>query len=166
MWLLTANPNERDGRLWRDAGLNGCLAKPFRAEEVLRLLDCETDAEASVIAAAGPETSLLALPDFLADMKDLGRDRMRGLVELFRTSSAKDLETIVAAAVDDDLAALAPVVHRMASASASMQLTALNERCRTIENLARAGDHAAAAMVGALPDLWERSLKALGEVVE
>ncbi|MGE5475241.1 MAG: response regulator [Bacteroidales bacterium] len=166
MWLLTANPSERDGRLWRDAGLNGCLAKPFRAEEVLRLLDCETDAEASVIAAAGPETALLALPDFLADMKDLGRDRMRGLVDLFRTSSAKDLEVIVAAAADDDLAALAPVVHRMASASASMQLTALNERCRTIENLARAGDHTAAAMVGALPDLWERSLKALGEVVE
>ncbi|MGE5517392.1 MAG: response regulator [Bacteroidota bacterium] len=166
LWLLTANPSERDGRLWRDAGLNGCLAKPFRADDVLKLL-----AEPSAVPedrgmASGPEPALLALPDLLADMKDLGRDRMRGLVDLFRTSSAKDLNQVVAAAEAGDLAALAPVVHRMASASASLQLPGLNERCRTIETLARADDPTAIALARALPDLWQRSLKALGEVVE
>lgn len=166
LWLLTANPTERDGRLWRDAGLNGCLAKPFRAEDVLRLLEDSAAAPEIASGAAGPEAALLALPDLLADMKDLGRDRMRGLVDLFRTSSAKDLKMVTDSARAGDMAGLASSVHRMASASASLQLLALNERCRTIENLARAEDPAAAAMAQALPDLWERSLKALGEVVE
>jgi CheY-like chemotaxis protein/anti-sigma regulatory factor (Ser/Thr protein kinase) len=166
LWLLTANPNERDGRLWRDAGLNGCLAKPFRAEEVMRLLDAQGAAPDAATAPAGPAPSLLALPDLLADLKDLGRDRMRGLVELFRTSSAEDLRQIGVHAETGDFAALAGIVHRMASASASLQLVALNERCRAIENLARADDAAAVAQAKALPGLWERSLKALSEVVE
>lgn len=165
MWLLTANPTERDGRLWRDAGLNGCLAKPFHVEEVVRLLAAAETPDNDEIPV-GPEVSVLALPDFLADLKDLGRDRMRGLVELFRTSSSEDLRQVLAHAEAQSLMPLAASVHRMASASASLHLLALNERCRTIENMARAEDLASVAWVKALPDLWERSLKALGEVVE
>ena len=165
MWLLTANPSERDGRLWRDAGLNGCLAKPFRAEDVLRLLEGGAVADPGA-APCRPDTALLALPDLLADLKDLGRDRMRGLVDLFRTSSAQDLRQITEQAQAGNLAQVAALVHRMASASASLQLVALNERCRTIENMARAEDPAALAHARALPDLWERSLMALGDVVE
>ena len=165
MWLLTANPTERDGRLWRDAGLNGCLAKPFHVEEVVRLL-AATETPGRDEITVGPEVSLLALPDFLADLKDLGRDRMRGLVELFRTSSSEDLRQVLAHAEAQSLTQLAASVHRMASASASLHLLALNERCRTIENMARAEDPASVAWAKALPDLWERSLKALGEVVE
>lgn len=165
MWLLTANPTERDGRLWRDAGLNGCLAKPFHVEEVVRLL-AATETPGRDEIPVGPEVSLLALPDFLADLKDLGRDRMRGLVELFRTSSAEDLRQVLAHAEAHSLTPLAASVHRMASASASLHLLALNERCRTIENMARAEDPASVAWAKALPDLWERSLKALREVVE
>ncbi|HLO77802.1 MAG TPA: response regulator [Magnetospirillum sp.] len=166
LWLLTANPTEQDGRLWRDAGLNGCLAKPFRAEDVMRLLDNHVAAPADTARSAGPEPTLLALPDLLADLKDLGRDRMRGLVDLFRTSSAKDLEQAAQHGQAGDLEKLAGSVHRVASASASLQLIALNERCRAVENMARAGDAAAVAQVLALNDLWERSLKALSEVVE
>lgn len=165
MWLLTANPTERDGRLWRDAGLNGCLAKPFHVEEVVRLL-AATETPGRDEIPVGPEVSLLALPDFLADLKDLGRDRMRGLVELFRTSSSEDLRQVLAHAEAQSLTPLAASVHRMASASASLHLLALNERCRTIENMARAEDPASVAWAKALPDLWERSLKALREVVE
>ncbi len=166
LWLLTANPSERDGRLWRDAGLNGCLAKPFRVEEVLRLLDDHPAEPASGRPAALGAATLLALPDLLADLKDLGRDRMRGFVELFGTSSGDDLRLILDHAAAADLPRLAAVVHRMASAAASLHLTALNERCRVIENLARAEDAAAIAQARDLPELWQRSLKALGEVVE
>lgn len=165
LWLLTANPSERDGRLWRDAGLNGCLAKPFRVEEVMPLL-AAVETPPAVPAPSGPEAALLALPDLLADLKDLGRERMRGLAELFRTSSAEDLRQVLAHAETGALAPLAASVHRMASASASLHLVALNERCRAIENLARAEDTATVPQAQALPDLWERSLKALSEVVE
>jgi HPt (histidine-containing phosphotransfer) domain-containing protein len=58
------------------------------------------------------------------------------------------------------------VVHRMASASASLHMMALNERCRTIETLARRDDAQALALAQALPDLWERSVRSLTEMVE
>ena len=166
LWLLTANPSESDGRLWRDAGLNGCLAKPFRVEDVLRLLDAQTAEPVPGQPPASAGTSLLALPDLLADLKDLGRDRMRGFVDLFRTSSADDLRLVGEHAAAGDLPKLALVVHRMASAAASLHLTALNQRCRALENQARAEDGAALTQAAALSDLWHRSLKALGEVVE
>jgi len=166
LWLLTANPSESDARLWRDAGLNGCLAKPFRVEDVLRLLDAQTAEPLAGQPPALGAAALLALPDLLADLKDLGRDRMRGFAELFRTSSADDLRLSQDHAAAADLPKLASVVHRMASAAASLHLTALNERCRAIENMARAEDAAVLTQARALPELWERSLKALGEVVE
>ncbi|HTH15203.1 MAG TPA: response regulator [Magnetospirillum sp.] len=162
LWLLTANPQEQDARLWRDAGLDGCLAKPFRPDAVERLLRRDDNSR----GAAKSESILLALPDLLADLKDLGRDRMRGLVDLFRKTSAADLDQIVKLAEDGDLSALGAVVHRMASASASMHLLALNERCRAIENQARAGHSDAVVQARNLPDLWDRSQKALADVVE
>ncbi|MBX9634229.1 MAG: Hpt domain-containing protein, partial [Magnetospirillum sp.] len=114
----------------------------------------------------GPEQVLVALPDLLADVKDLGRDSMRGLAQLFRTSSSADLAQAQAHAEAGDLAQLAPAVHRMASASASLHLVALNERCRAIETLARADDAGALPLARDLADLWERSVKTLMEMVE
>lgn len=166
MWLLTANPMEQDARLWRDAGLDGCLAKPFRAEDVVRLLSQNADAASRTPLSSGPEPVLVGLPDLLADLKDLGRERMRGLVELFRTSSATDMDHITAHTEAGDLEQLAPSVHRMASASASLHLVALNERCRAIETMARAGDANALQHARSVQDLWRRSLKALSEVVD
>jgi Signal transduction histidine kinase len=165
MWLLTANPLENDARLWRDAGFDGCLAKPFRVEEVVRILSHQGHSAAAT-PETGPAAALVALPDLLADLKDLGRDRMRGFVQLFRTTSAADLEQAGAHAEAGDLGQLASVVHRMASAAASLHLLALNERCRAIETLARAEDRTALALAKALPDLWRRSTRTLEEMVE
>ncbi|MCR6630763.1 MAG: Hpt domain-containing protein [Magnetospirillum sp.] len=157
---------EQDARLWRDAGLDGCLAKPFRVEDVARIVLAQAEPAAGPSAPAGPGTALVALPDLLADLKDLGRDRMRSLVELFRTSSSADLDQVRTSIPAGDLARLGATAHRMASAAASLHLLALNERCRAIETLARAEDTAALTLAGTLPDLWQRSLKALLEVVE
>lgn len=165
LWLLTANPVEQDAKLWRDAGFDGCLAKPFRVEEIMRLLALQADPQ-QLASEPGPEPVLVALPDLLADLKDLGRDSMRGLAQLFRTSSAADLTQAQIHAESGDLAQLGLAVHRMASASASLHLVALNERCRTIETLARANDANALTLAQDLPDLWERSVKILVEMVE
>ncbi len=161
-YLLTANPSEQDDRAWREAGIAGCLAKPFRVEEVARLL-----AEPSVPAWRGGEDGreLLALTDLLADLKDLGRERMAGFVDLFRRSSSEDLRMAVDLAAAGDLAALAPVAHRMASAAASLHLAALADRCRMIETAARRGEAEAAALADALPRLWDSSVRALADVV-
>jgi CheY-like chemotaxis protein len=160
VYLLTANPLQLDARVWREAGIDGCLGKPFRVEEVARLL-----ANSDASAARPPEPALVALPDLLADLKDLGRDRMAGLVDLFRRTSAQDLDAAMAAAGASDLAQLALVVHRMASAAFSLHLIALAQHCRAIEDAARAERPDTLQMAENLPDLWKSSLAALGDVV-
>jgi len=162
IWLLTANPVEQDVRAWREAGIDGCLAKPFRVEEVAGIL---SGTRQSAARSAGSGPALVNLPDLLADLRDLGHDRMRGLVELFGRSSVQDLETAMIRAAAGDLEGLGPTVHRLASAAASLHLVALAARCRAIENAARARDGQALDLSKDLSELWERSLKALNEVV-
>lgn len=162
IWLLTANPVEQDVRAWRDAGIDGCLAKPFRVEEVAGIL-AGGGAGGGRQSSGGP--SLVNLPDLLADMRDLGHERMRGLVDLFGRSSIQDLEAALVRAAAGDLEGLASPVHRLASASSSLHLTALAARCRAIENAARARDGKAQNLAKDLGELWDRSLKALNEVV-
>ncbi|MGE4279936.1 MAG: response regulator [Magnetospirillum sp.] len=162
IWLLTANPVEQDVRAWREAGIDGCLAKPFRVEEVAGILS-GTRQSASRAAGGGP--TLVNLPDLLADMRDLGHERMRSLVDLFGKSSVQDLENAMLRAAAGDLEGLGPNVHRLASAASSLHLVALAARCRAIENAARARDGQALDLAKDLSALWERSLKALNEVV-
>ncbi|CAA7626477.1 response regulator [Magnetospirillum sp. UT-4] len=162
IWLLTANPVDHDARLWREAGIDGCLAKPFRAEEVARLL---AGRQADPIPGLGGAGGLVVLPDLLVDLRDLGHERMRGLVDLFRQSSGEDLRVVLARAEAKDLPGLAAGVHRMASAASSLHLTALSEHCRAIEDAARAGDGRAAEMAAGLAALWDRSLAALVDAV-
>ncbi|MGE5547606.1 MAG: response regulator [Solirubrobacterales bacterium] len=161
LYLLTANPVEQDARCWRDAGIDGCLAKPFRVEEMVRLL--ALPGAGAVARDTGPEAPLLSLPDFLADLRDLGRERMQNLVGLFRRTSGEDLERLMDLASAEP-PALAALAHRMASAALSMHLLALADRCRAIEAAGRREDPSAGALAVGLPDLWERSLKALEEV--
>ncbi|MBR9971695.1 response regulator [Magnetospirillum sp. J10] len=162
IWLLTANPVEQDVRAWREAGIDGCLAKPFRVEEVAGIMAGGT-AAGQRQSSSGP--ALVNLPDLLADLRDLGHERMRGLVDLFGRSSVQDLEAALIRAAADDLEGLASPVHRLASAASSLHLLALAARCRAIENAARARDGSALDLAKDLSELWDRSLKALNEVV-
>ena len=162
IWLLTANPVEQAVRAWREAGIDGCLAKPFRVEEVAGIL-CGSRQSAARAAGSGP--ALVNLPDLLADMRDLGHERMRGFVDLFGKTSVQDLESAMIRAAAGDLEGLGPNVHRLASAASSLHLVALAARCRAIENAARARDGQALDLAKDLGELWERSLKALNEVV-
>lgn len=160
LYLLTANPADLDEAEWREAGIEGCMGKPFRVEETLRLL-----------AGGGPTPpsappGLVALPDLLADTRDLGRGRMQNLAELFRRSSRGDLNAVLSAAQSGDDKAMATAAHRLAGASASLHLTALLERCRAIESAVRKGHPNAAARTEGLEDLWERSVAALCQVLD
>lgn len=135
LYLLTANPVREDERRWREAGIRGCLAKPFRVDDFSRLMAGLGAGEAT----AAPETVLVSLPDLLGDLRDLGHERMEGLVELFRRSSSADLARIQALARDGNLAELAKVAHRMAGGAFSLHLGSLAAGCRSLEDRARMG---------------------------
>ena len=157
--LLTANPVREDEGRWREVGIRGCLAKPFRVDDLGRLLG---GLEAAAEVAPGPEPVLLSLPDLLADLRDLGLDRMTGLVRLYRQSSSEDIALVRGHARDGRLEDLSRIVHRMAGAASSLHLVALTACCRSLEDAARRSDIASCqAACGNLGHLWERSVAAL-----
>ena len=160
LYLLTANPVREDERRWREAGIRGCLAKPFRVDDFGRLLG---ELGTGVAASRSPsaDVPLVSLPDLLSDLGDLGRDRMVGLVDLFRRSSSADLTVLQALAGDGNLTELAKIAHRMAGAAFSLPRRALAAGCRSLEDLARRGDAAVDGPVADLGRLWADSVAAL-----
>ena len=159
LYLLTANPVAEDERRWREAGILGCLAKPFRVDDFGRLMNTMT--ETAPAPPASVEVPLLSLPDLMDDLRDLGRDRMMGLVSLFQRSSSADLDNLRILAERDDLPELAKLAHRMAGAAFSLHLGALAAACRSLEDSARMGRLGALAEVEALGRLWTESGTAL-----
>ncbi|CAA7623279.1 Signal transduction histidine kinase [Candidatus Terasakiella magnetica] len=163
IYLLTANPVREDERRWREAGIAGCLGKPFRVDDLGRLL---AESALALPPAASDEAGLVALTDLLSDQRDLGRDRMIGLVDLFKRSSSADLDAVLTHAREGRRAEVAQVVHRMASAASSLHLGPLAASCRSLEDAARAEKSGLAVEAEGLADLWRRSLKALGAALD
>ena len=153
LYLLTAHAQAEAAEQSRAAGLAGVLAKPFRVEDVLRLL-----------AGSGPPLPppLVALADLAVDRHDLGAERMNGLLALFRRSAGADLDRLLGLVASGALAEAGSTAHRLAGAAASLHLRPLSERCRDLEAAARRGDAAAVAALAAdLAPLWQASVEAL-----
>jgi HPt (histidine-containing phosphotransfer) domain-containing protein len=87
-------------------------------------------------------------------------------VELFRTSSSADLSALRTHAEGGRLAEAGQLAHRMASAASSLHFRPLAAKCREVEDLARAEDPRTAGQAEALARLWERSLAAVGRVLD
>jgi CheY-like chemotaxis protein len=162
LYLLTANPVKEDETRWREAGILDCLAKPFRFDQIGRLLA----GLGGMPPDAPPEPKLVDVAGLLSDMSDLGRDRLVGLVELFRSSSSADLGALRTHAQAGRLAEAGHLAHRMASAASSLHLGPLAAKCRAVEDAARAEDAQLAAQAEELADLWTRSLSAVGRVLD
>lgn len=162
LWLLTANATREMERSWREAGIDGCLPKPFRVEHALRLLDA-TSTSAPHAPPSATQTKLppINLTELQSDVRDLGLERVKGLVNLYRQTAGADLSAAEAAAEQGDLAELGRLVHRMASSSSSLHLEALAQYCRAMEDACRAEDSVAQPQTSELRHLWESSLEAL-----
>ncbi|KIL99998.1 sensory box histidine kinase/response regulator [Paramagnetospirillum magnetotacticum MS-1] len=163
IYLLTANPVKEDEARWREAGILGCLAKPFRFEHIGRLLAGLGEENRP---PASPDPDLVEVAGLLSDLGDLGRDRMVGLVELFRSSSSADLAALRTHAKAGRLAEAGQLAHRMASAASSLHLGPLAAKCRAVEDATRADDPRTDAQAEELADLWTRSLAAVGRVLD
>ena len=165
LYLLTANPVAEDERRWRDAGILACLSKPFRVDDFGRLINTMTEHAPAPSPAPVTAPPLVSRPDLASDLRDLGRERMLGLVSLFQRSSSADLENLRVLAGRDDLPELAKLAHRMAGAAFSLHLGALAAACRSLEDSARMGRYGAMAEAEALGVLWAESVAALEEAL-
>jgi len=162
IYLLTANPVRDDEQRWQEAGIQGCLAKPFRIDDLGRIL---AGLGGGRRESPAPQPALVARADLFADRRDLGEDRMASLVDLFRSSSSADLDGIAAHLEAGRLSDLGSLAHRMASAASSLHLGPLAAACRSLENAAKAEDAAVPMLVAELGELWHRSMAAVAEAV-
>ena len=141
------------------ARLQASSLSPEQRAELETLLQAGQQVRALLADEMPP---LVALEDLAQDRRDLGADRMNGLLALFRQSSGADLDRLCAQISAGDLAQVGATAHRMAGAAASLHLRPLFTRCGDIESAARRGDRAAVALLAAdLVPLWHRSVEAL-----
>ena len=159
IYRLTANPVREDERRWREAGIRGCLSKPFRVDDFARLIAGLDSGRPSPVEDL--DLPLVDLPELLADLRDLGAERMAALADLFRRSSLADLDQVLILAGAGNCPELAGVVHRMASAASSLHLGPLAAACRSLEDAARRQEGGLASLADDLSALWHRSIQAL-----
>lgn len=123
----------------RAAGMDGYLAKPFRAEELAAMLDRWTgiDAADAVDTADGLEERLAAFRALPAgDGPDMGTQ----VIAEFLRQGENDLATMRHALRQRDGAALADTAHALAGSAALLGARDLAESASELARLARGGD--------------------------
>jgi signal transduction histidine kinase/DNA-binding response OmpR family regulator len=146
---LTANVFSEDVKRCTAAGMNGCVGKPFRTEElmaaiaaVLTLPETGSQSEAPKRETPDPLPALVALDWTVLEKfrADLGDECTRALIDSFLTTTAtmlSQLERIAAASGDRH--ELTHIAHAIKGSSASMGAAALTEVVAKMERCLRNG---------------------------
>ena len=159
-----------DGALaWREAGMDGSLAKPFTLAQLAEILGgtlapaTETPVEASPQGA--PEAQALPLLDAqtLSNLSELGDGAFFGrLLRLYEAQGPAALESLEAATAAGDAAAAASAAHGLKSMSANIGAAALASALSAIERAARdAGRCPEAEALAAIRETFARTRAAL-----
>ncbi len=69
----------------------------------------------------------------LSDMEVLGADKMRQIIELFKSSSDEILQALVSAANEANEAQVKGLAHKLKGSAGSLGLNKLMTLCKTIE---------------------------------
>jgi CheY-like chemotaxis protein/HPt (histidine-containing phosphotransfer) domain-containing protein len=147
---LTAHVVGAGAELWREAGMDGVLHKPFT---VLKLAEClarwgtpgaaPSAAPESVAPALAAEDDALLDADNLAQLEDMagssGRDFIARLVGLYVGHAPRALAELKVATSAADVGCVAPAAHSLKSMSLNIGASAVARRCAAIEAAARQG---------------------------
>jgi CheY-like chemotaxis protein len=139
---LTAFAGEREKCL--AAGMDDHLAKPYRCQELVSLVDRWLGIE-----TAAPTRSSERLDERLTTFRRLGESRGEAVLEevvaAFLQQAERDLETMAQALGEADGEAVAAAAHSLRGSSGFLGAAALTACCAELEALARKGDLAACA---------------------
>jgi CheY-like chemotaxis protein len=115
---LTANASSEDEKLYRSIGMNGYLAKPFKKEELFRLINETIEAIGSDHSSNNDKVKSgidLALYS-LNEIQELGGDDesfVLSIVDTFRTSAAEYLDQIGVGLAMSDLDKVRKFAHQL-----------------------------------------------------
>jgi CheY-like chemotaxis protein len=141
---LTAHAMDSDRERCLEAGMDGFLAKPFRAEELFAVL--EQMVPHGSVSGAPAEAALEDPRPVVFDRED-GLTRVEGMLdvlaemaELFLEEARMLSEAIVDGFDRNDLTAIAGASHRIKGSSGLLGATGTFRAARDLNDIAKAGD--------------------------
>ncbi len=152
---LTANAMTADIEACRSAGMDDHVAKPYRSEELARMLEkWATPRPASIPAqrVSSPVPRLRATApigdDEVARIRarlcglasSLGPDVVVRIEQAYLVEAQKQLSALEAAVIRRDAASVARIAHALKSSSGTVGAQQLSLACQELERLAVAGD--------------------------
>lgn len=185
---MTANASIASETVWKDAGMDDYLAKPFTLEELeaslthwlpepqstaQNLADVEgVDARAMPadqaglpLASADEDQDNLISAEGLKTLAELtgglSYDLFKHLVSIYHDNAPQIAERIVQSVAESDFDQLANAAHALKSMSNNIAARRLADICQTIETLAKREDPAAFNEAFDVADVLERTLDAL-----
>ncbi|HAS8246497.1 TPA: TMAO reductase system sensor histidine kinase/response regulator TorS [Vibrio vulnificus] len=130
------------------SGFDGFLAKPLEKEalsaliqkmlegKVLVCVESQETAVSSDACSSIAQSQISNLMDpqvVLSDMEVLSADKMRQIIELFKSSSDEILQALVSAANEANEAQVKGLAHKLKGSAGSLGLNKLMTLCKTIE---------------------------------
>ncbi|MDX2135903.1 MAG: ATP-binding protein [Saprospiraceae bacterium] len=158
---FTASVTRKDVQLCYDAGMNGCIPKPFKDEELLNaLLDLFDPGRSASPASPAPESDPLTLFRKQAGDKP---ERLKKYIDLFIQSASANLTAIRQARLDNDILTLHRAVHTVKPQLKMLNQTALADLSQRLEDRLKAGNEPAGmeAELNELIDGLENAMKLL-----
>jgi two-component system, sensor histidine kinase and response regulator len=158
---LTANAMDSDRERCRAAGMTDFLSKPYRSEELYRVLVANGARVAPVELERRSVIDAAVVTDLRRLGSNVGRDLFADLVICFQDESPGLVAAIGSAEVD----AVRRAAHSLRSASANLGAKGLSSMCREMETKARQG-HIDADLAVRIANAYHVALSELEELTE
>ena len=139
-WIVavTANAMAGDRAACLAAGMDTCITKPLRGEELLQVLVTCPQRNRPSLGASDPRTAVLDS----AQLRDygVGADTQAMLIDLFLGDTPELLARIEAAVAANDSQELAAAAHALKSSSATLGAIQMRDLCLQLEQMGHAGE--------------------------
>jgi signal transduction histidine kinase/CheY-like chemotaxis protein/HPt (histidine-containing phosphotransfer) domain-containing protein len=142
----TAYSTESDARECLDAGMDTCLSKPIKVEELQRILQERgkyspgRTAEKSSPNVAGPIVDLERVKEVTRMGGQQQPELLLHMIDLFLKDFPDNLRTMKELVVRGDLSSLRKTAHRLKGSSLNLGVRLVASTCKEVENRAREND--------------------------